>query len=169
MTKEAAPSPVNPFHYASAVLIANPTQTDIAFGRGRSIQEHTGNHLLNSLVEATLGNYNSLERKKDKTMLSRMIVKRVKESGGRFLKPTSHDIFRSLRHREKTIGELTQQQRMNNAAPANDEEGQEVLNHYFFDGDASSPDGNITDASFASFCSTAFVESPSLPGDSKDE
>lgn len=68
-------------------LITKPSSKDVLFGRGRPIQGHPGNKLLNSLVEAMRERYESLQQRSDKTMVSQMIVAKVKNAGGRFLKP----------------------------------------------------------------------------------
>lgn len=72
---------------SNSKFIAKPSSKDVLFGRGRPIQGHPGNKLLNSLVEAMRERYESLQQRSDKTMVSQMIVTKVKNAGGRFLKP----------------------------------------------------------------------------------
>lgn len=111
-------------------MIAHPSNKDVLFGRGRPIQDHPGNKLFNSLVESMRSRYESLEQRSDKTMLSQMIVAKVKNAGGRFLKQSlqkddriiweeaddmaaqakvSH-AFRSLKQLQKTRGNQRKRQ-----------------------------------------------------------
>lgn len=66
-------------------LILNPSRNDVLFGRGRPIQEHPGNVVFNSLLEAVRDRYDSL-RRSEKTALTYTIVFKIKRAGGRFLR-----------------------------------------------------------------------------------
>ncbi len=113
-----------------SAIIVSPSRKDVLFGRGRPIQDHPGNKLLNSLVESMRNRYENLQQRSDKTMLSQMIVSKVKNAGGRFLKlcaqngesggweeandaeaqaKVSH-AFRSLKQLQKLKGQQTGQQ-----------------------------------------------------------
>lgn len=60
-------------------------QHDVLFGRGRGIQSHPGNRKCRELVGASLERYEEGDRLV-KTRLAEEIVRRVKDSSGRFLK-----------------------------------------------------------------------------------
>jgi hypothetical protein len=65
--------------------IAVPGSYDILLGRGKLIQEHTGNIRFRHLIEKNRGTYENAT-KNEKTFLATRIVEIVNHGGGRFLK-----------------------------------------------------------------------------------
>lgn len=62
-----------------------PTSTDVLMGRGRPYQDHKGNMYLSRLIDEYRSEYNGSSRMA-KTRISWMLVNKIKERGGRFLK-----------------------------------------------------------------------------------
>jgi hypothetical protein len=62
-----------------------PNNTDVLFGKGRTIQQHIGNMRLHALVEERLEEYSACGSRKEKKEISEGIVAQVKEASGRFL------------------------------------------------------------------------------------
>eukprot|EP00529_Nitzschia_sp_RCC80_P023655 CAMPEP_0113446548 /NCGR_PEP_ID=MMETSP0014_2-20120614/3767_1 /TAXON_ID=2857 /ORGANISM="Nitzschia sp." /LENGTH=468 /DNA_ID=CAMNT_0000337651 /DNA_START=79 /DNA_END=1482 /DNA_ORIENTATION=+ /assembly_acc=CAM_ASM_000159 len=66
-----------------------PTNNDCLLGRGRDRYRHRGNHLLRYHVESFLSKYESAAYG-DKLSIASVIVRIVKENGGRFLQAEKH-------------------------------------------------------------------------------
>jgi hypothetical protein len=68
-----------------ASVIFLPLNSDIRFGRGKPIQQTSGNLRLSAIVDSYVTEYHQLRSKPEKTALAARIVKMVKEASGRFL------------------------------------------------------------------------------------
>ena len=62
-----------------------PLASDVLLGKGRPIQNHSGNLHLQAIVEEYLDEYHSMENRLEKTALASLIVRKVKDASGRFL------------------------------------------------------------------------------------
>lgn len=62
-----------------------PGTYDILLGRGKPLQKHAGNLRYHHFIETYHGQY-EIAQKLEKTNLSKLIVQKMKEAGGRFLK-----------------------------------------------------------------------------------
>jgi hypothetical protein len=71
-------------------VIIVPGPRDVLLGRGRLIQENVGNIRYRNLIETYRAQYDNA-RKKEKTRLTREIVQKISETGGRFLKHVDGD------------------------------------------------------------------------------
>jgi hypothetical protein len=65
-----------------------PLASDVLLGKGKPIQEHTGNLRLHAIVEEYLSQYRSSSRP-EKTALATEVVRAVKSASGRFLSKES--------------------------------------------------------------------------------
>jgi hypothetical protein len=66
-----------------------PHTCDVLLGKGKPIQQCTGNRRLHTLVDDHLSLYDGFSNKKEKTALSAEIVKMVQSASGRFLSKES--------------------------------------------------------------------------------
>jgi hypothetical protein len=66
-------------------LIEIPTNSDVLLGKGKPIQEHSGNMRLHLFVEDRFPRYEATT-KKGKTELAKEVVQLIKSSPGRFLR-----------------------------------------------------------------------------------
>lgn len=62
-----------------------PGNFDVLLGRGKPLQKHSGNLRYHHIIESYHGQYEAAQ-KLEKTNLSKLIVKKMQDSGGRFLK-----------------------------------------------------------------------------------
>ena len=69
----------------NAKRIIIPGTYDILLGRGKPLQKHSGNLRYHHVIETYHGQYESAQ-KLEKTNLSKLIVQKMKDDGGRFLK-----------------------------------------------------------------------------------
>jgi hypothetical protein len=70
----------------STIIIPQPKDTDILFGRGKSVVGHPGNTWFREVVDNIMRQYESGTRL-EKASMGNLLVDFVKNSGGRFLKP----------------------------------------------------------------------------------
>jgi hypothetical protein len=64
-----------------------PNPLDVLFGRGKFIQEHTGNQIFRQMIEDHREVYDAA-MKVEKTNIAKEIVQSILDSGARFLKPS---------------------------------------------------------------------------------
>jgi hypothetical protein len=69
----------------NAKWIITPGTYDILLGRGKPLQKHAGNLRYHHVIETYHGRYEKAQ-KLEKTNLSKLIVQKMKDDGGRFLK-----------------------------------------------------------------------------------
>jgi hypothetical protein len=69
--------------------IVIPLHSDILFGRGKPIQQTTGNLRITAIVDSYVTEYHQLRTKQEKTTLASTVVRMVKAASGRFLSKTS--------------------------------------------------------------------------------
>jgi hypothetical protein len=98
-----------------------PSIHDVLLGRGRPYQDHPGNIRMASRIDGLRGEYHFAPRMKKKEM-SELVVKRIKESSGRFLKRSPslnawEEVNDSVARGKASQGFRTQI-RINNPAPA---------------------------------------------------
>jgi hypothetical protein len=76
--------------YGAVETCELPRNHDVLLGKGKPIQEYTGNRRLHGLVDEQLSIYHGFSNsKKEKTALSAEIVKMVQKVSGRFLSKES--------------------------------------------------------------------------------
>jgi len=63
-----------------------PEQRDVLFGRGWPKMYHPGNAIFRDMIEARIEAYNTVESKREKTMIAWSIVFELLDSGARFLR-----------------------------------------------------------------------------------
>lgn len=66
------------------LVVAFPSPADVLLGKGRSVQEFSGNQALNRMIGRRFEEYCSVE-KLGKTGITLEIVKHIQQEGGRFL------------------------------------------------------------------------------------
>jgi hypothetical protein len=62
-----------------------PDPFDVLFGRGKFVQEHSGNQIFRQMIEAYRERYETA-MKVEKTHIAKEIVQTIHDSGGRFMK-----------------------------------------------------------------------------------
>jgi len=65
--------------------VGMPGPFDVLFGRGKFVQEHSGNQIFRQMIEEYRGRYDTA-MKVEKTHIAKEIVQTIYDSGGRFLK-----------------------------------------------------------------------------------
>lgn len=72
----------------SPIEMPPPQQNDVLLGRGVVVMNHPGNLFYRELIATYSDAYDS-GSKFDKTVIAEMVIKKVNDAGGRFLKPLS--------------------------------------------------------------------------------
>jgi len=70
---------------------SSPGEMDIICGRGKVVSEHPGNKRLRTLISEQLAAYQSSQEKIAKSAIVSTIIRKVRESGGTFLKENPHN------------------------------------------------------------------------------
>lgn len=73
-----------------------PSDRDVVLGKGKLIQELSGNVRFRNMIRMLFHRYESLESPHDKTFLAMDTVENIREGGGRFLKEVQEAIERLI-------------------------------------------------------------------------